>query len=151
LKGTIKKVTLSLRVIGSYFNKSLIGTYAKISNFYLFISKIIFANTRFINKNLTKIKYSKKQKKYVIIKSLKKQEKNTHFFLNITFKKKNTFFNVSQNFGNTVYLTSVRKEGYIGRKRTQYNSIFSVMRVVRKVIVNYFIRGDSTLTIIYKG
>jgi ribosomal protein S11 len=142
---------LSSRVIGSYFNKNLIEIYTKISNFYLFINKRVFANSRsIINKNLVKIAYSKKQKKYVIIKLLKKTKK-THILLNITFKKRNTFFNVSQNFGKTIYLTSVRKEGYVGRKRTQYNSIFSVMRLVRKVIVNYFIIKDSTLAIIYKG
>jgi ribosomal protein S11 len=152
LKGTLKNIMiLSSRVIGSYFNKSLIEIYKKISNFYLFINKIIFANSiLLVNKNLVKITYSKKQKKYIIIK-LSKKIKKTHILLNITFKKRNTFFNVSQNFGKTIYLTSVRKEGYVGRKRTQYNSIFSVMRLVRKVIVNYFIVKDSTLSIIYKG
>jgi hypothetical protein len=102
-----------------------------------------------VSKKLIKIIYSKIQKKYIIIKLLKKKKKN--ILLNITFKKRNTFFNLSKSFGKTVYLTSVRKEGYVGRKRTQYNSIFSVTRLVRKMILDFFIIKKSNLIVIYKG
>lgn len=152
IKGLVKKkLIINSKTISYYFNEISSKIYSKVSVLFLFLNKKILDNsTLLVSKKLIKIIYSKKQKKYIIIK-LAKKKINHNILLNITFKKRNTFFNISKSFGKTVYLTSVRKEGYVGRKRTQYNSIFSVMRLVRKIILDFFIIKESNLAIVYKG
>jgi ribosomal protein S11 len=43
------------------------------------------------------------------------------------------------------------REGYLGKKRKAYTSIFSVASVINKLISNFYINKYCTLFVIYKG
>lgn len=149
--GKQKKLILGIKNVNLKLNKDLLKVYYKICNFFLFINRKILNNTVFLaRRKKINIKYSTRQKKY-IIRKLNTFNIQKKLILNVTFKKKNTFFNVSDFFGKTIFCTSIRKEGYIGRKRVEYNSIFSVTRLVREIILNYFEVKNHSLSVIYKG
>ena len=68
--------------------------------------------------SLYKKSFLKESKLNIITKSTKQ------LLLNITFKKRNTFFNESKPFGKTIHLITVRQAGYVGRRRKDYNNEF---------------------------
>jgi len=85
--------------------------------------------------------------------ALKKQKKTVRPYkkgiLFITFKKKNIFFNIASNKSKSLHITTLRRLGFLGRKRREYLSIWSAIRSIKKIVrVNYKIRR---LALVYKG
>ena len=68
--------------------------------------------------------------------------------LHITFKRRNVFFNLSTQFFQTLFLTTVRKQGFLGRRRQEYISIYSTMRIVKRKFKRYKLKK---LSVIYNG
>ena len=135
-----------------FYTKNFLNLYSKVQELNSFIieyiHKVISKKEKFIPL------YSKSKNKFVFVKSNFIEEKNTEkkqLFLNVTFGKKNTFFNISSPQGKTIYLTTLVREGYIGRKRVAYTSIFSVASLVNKLMSNFFINKYCDVCIIYKG
>jgi hypothetical protein len=96
--------------------------------------------------------YVKNKNKFLVInRSLKIKNVKELVLLNVTFSKKNTFFNVSKSQGKTMYLTTVNREGYVGRKRVAYTSIFSVASLIKKVISSFYANKYCDICIVYKG
>jgi ribosomal protein S11 len=65
--------------------------------------------------------------------------------LHVTFKKRNTFFLLRDYKNKTLYLTTVRKEGYLGRRRKEYVSIFTVAKQIKPLIYKYKLNKISLL------
>ena len=65
--------------------------------------------------------------------------------LHVTFKKRNTFFLLRDFKNRTLYLTTVRKEGYLGRRRKEYVSIFTVAKQIKPLIYKYKLNKISLL------
>lgn len=79
----------------------------------------------------------------------KKIKKVKNFgILHITFKKRNIFFNLSSFKSKTLFLTTVRKEGFIGRRRREYISIYSTIRIIKKKFKRYKLKK---LAVLYSG
>jgi hypothetical protein len=135
----------------SYTNK-FFKIYSKLQKLNFFF--INYVQTFFFKKEKYRAVYLKNQKKLIFVKQNfieKKNLKKNQVYLNVTFAKKNTFFNVSSPKGKTVYLTTVVREGYIGKKRKAYTSIFSVASLINKLISNFYIKKYCNVCIIYKG
>ena len=69
-------------------------------------------------------------------------------FLYVTFARRNTFFNLADYKSRTLYLTTVRREGFLGRRRSAYTSIFSTSRIVKQRIK---LLKLSSIAVVYKG
>lgn len=69
-------------------------------------------------------------------------------FLYVTFARRNTFFNLADHKSRTLYLTTVRREGFLGRRRSAYTSIFSTSRIVKQKIK---LLKLSSIAVVYKG
>lgn len=118
-----------------------------LSNIYYKIQKLIFYYMKSIEKYSI---YNKNSFNNIYLKKKKKKIKHL-LLLNVTFGKRNTFFNVSSGMGKTLYLTTVSREGYVGRKKAAYTSLFGVTSLVKKIISNFYINKYCDLCIVYKG
>jgi excinuclease UvrABC ATPase subunit len=57
-------------------------------------------------------------------------------------------FNLTDPIGNTLYMTTTRRQGYLGRRRVEYASVFSTTRTIKNIITKY---KKNNLIILYKG
>jgi hypothetical protein len=87
-----------------------------------------------------------------IVNFLKKKRhlkvKRTILKLNITFMKKNIFFNLAKSNGDSIYMTTTRRQGYSGRRMVEYASIYSTARVVKNVLKKY---KRNKVAVFYNG
>lgn len=135
------------------FNIFYVNIYFKLQklNFFFIDSVQKF----FSKKQKFRVVYLTDRKRYIFIKhniikeQLDLQKKKV--YVNVTFAKKNTFFNVSSPKGETVYATTMLREGYLGKKRKAYISMFSIASVIHKLISNFYINEYCNIHIIYKG
>jgi hypothetical protein len=68
--------------------------------------------------------------------------------LYVTFSKRNMFLNLSTFDNKSLLLTTLRKEGFSGRRRKEYISIFTVVRIIKQNLRKYKIKR---LALIYRG
>ena len=81
--------------------------------------------------------------------SIKKRPSKKHFGrLNVTFSKRNVFFNVENALGITVLNTTLRRVGFRGRRRQEYTSLVTLTRIVKGKLKNLKLRR---LILIYRG
>jgi ribosomal protein S11 len=85
---------------------------------------------------------------YFLRKKKRLKVKQAIIKLNITFRKKNIFFNLTTPNGNSTYITTTRRQGYKGRRLVEYSSIYSTSRLVRNIIKRY---KKKKLAIFYNG
>ena len=124
----------------SIFNDKLVFFYLKWRSF--------LCRVKFI-KYLKIIQAKKLSFKNIKRRKQRKRKRNTKLsYLAITFSKRNMFLNLSNHKRNTILLTTIRKEGFFGRRRTEYTSIFSTVRTVKQSFRKHKIRK---LALIYKG
>jgi hypothetical protein len=62
------------------------------------------------------------------------------YSLNITFRRRNTFFVIVSPYGSVIKTTSVRREGFKGRSQRQYGSMEKTIRQVKTIIEKFRIR-----------
>jgi hypothetical protein len=113
-------------------------------------SNVLYKDSPFINKCLyfnidwyiviTKVR--KLNKKYLRRKYKKKG------YLHITFSRRNMFINLALNKKKTLFVNTLRRLGFLGRRRREYTSIFGAIRIIRKNIKKYKIKR---LVLIYRG
>jgi len=85
---------------------------------------------------------------FVKSKNFNKIKKRSETFrLYVTFKKRNIFFNITTHTGNSLYTTTTRRQGYSGRRRMEYSSVFSSARVVKTILNKY----TKKIALIYSG
>jgi hypothetical protein len=135
----------------SYANK-FFKIYFKLQKLNLFFINNV--KLFFSDKETFSAVYSKNQNKFIFVKRISIKEKNlkeSRVHLSVTFAKKNTFFNVSSPKGKTVHSTTVVRQGYLGKKRKAYTSIFSVALAINKLISNFYINKYCSICITYKG
>lgn len=95
------------------------------------------------------------KKKMGVIKKksfLKKKLKNTHKskkgLFHITFSRRNMFLVIAK-LNNTIKVsTTLRKEGFFGRRRQQYVSIYDTIRFIKRLMRKVHI---NTIGLIYNG
>ena len=143
---------LIIQKFNLFYKKKFLKLYFKVQELNFFFINYV---QKFISKKVifTPL-YIKNKHRFIFIKQESIEEKNLekkHVFLNISFGKKNTFFNVSSPQGKTVYLTTVMREGYIGKKCVSYTSIFSVASIINKLLSNFYINKYCDIFIVYKG
>ena len=106
-----------------------------------------FLNLRFFSQDWRKFRFFLRKRK-----SFKKNKKTLRAYkkglLYITFKKKNIFFNISATKDKSLYITTLRRLGFLGRKRREYTSIWSAVRTIRQYIRRY---KFQRIAVIYKG
>ena len=68
--------------------------------------------------------------------------------LHITFTKRNMFLNLTTFHNKSLLVTTLRKLGFLGRRRREYLSVYSAVRLVKQNLRKYKIQK---LAIIYKG
>ena len=54
--------------------------------------------------------------------------------LKITFRRRNTFFVIVDSKGHVLRTTTVRREGFFGRRRKEYLSLHTTIKEVKKLI-----------------
>ena len=54
--------------------------------------------------------------------------------LKITFRRRNTFFVIVDPQGKVLKTTTVRREGFFGRRRKEYLSLYTTIKEVKKLI-----------------
>lgn len=104
---------------------------------------------KFIKDFFDVICYTTKNKNfYPFIKSLKKKNYILNFLsypttnwslymrhsLKITFRRRNTFFVIVDSRGHVLRTTTVRREGFFGRRRKEYLSLHTTIKEVKKLI-----------------
>jgi len=74
--------------------------------------------------------------------------KKKHGLLYVTFSKRNTFFNLTDSKSRTLNLVTVRREGFLGRRRTEYTSVFSTSRIIKQKFKAFKL---DNIALVYKG
>jgi hypothetical protein len=144
--------SLSVKKFSTFYTTKLFVLYSKLHKLNSFLINNV--KTFFSKKGVFKFVYLKNKNKFIVMKRIFIKEKGIEqkqIHLNVTFAKKNTFFNVSSPKGKTVHVTTVMRQGYLGKKRKSYTSIFSVALVINKLISNFYINKWCNICIIYKG
>lgn len=128
----LKNSILSLDVLSNLQNKFI----------YFFLHFKIFPAHQ---KNYIKLISKKNYKSKLIKKELKHKDLG---ILHITFTKRNAFINLSTHNYNTILLTTLRREGFLGRRRQEYVSLFTTIRVVKKKLSKFKFKR---LALVYSG
>lgn len=147
-----RKKILSVNKFNLSYPKKFFKLYSKLQDLnFFFINSV---QKFFSRKEKFRMVYLTKQNRVIFVRQafIKKNFlKRKQVYVNVTFAKKNTFFNIASPKGKTVHLTTVIREGYIGKKRNAYISIFGVASVINKLISNFYIQKYCSICIIYKG
>ena len=109
--------------------------------------EFFFLNNHLLIKKTQQLPLNLRSIKKRIKKKSKKKLKNLGL-LYVTFSKRNTFFNLTDSYSKTLNLITVRREGFLGRRRTEYTSIFSTSRSIKQKFKPF--KLDS-IALIYKG
>jgi len=124
---------------------------------YTFLHCFFFSKDWFTTKRLFKFKkkstrrffFLKHKARYRLTKALnKKNRKLNKGILSVTFSKRNMFLNLATNKHKSLLVTTLRRLGFLGRRRKEYLSIFSAVNVVKQTLRKYRIK---CLSIIYNG
>ena len=132
---------VSLPIFGYFYCALRIICYKvlfRIKNYFLKVLRNNSLRIRFVKHGL-RLKVYNRARIYIPV------------FLYITFKKRNAFFNLSLSGGQTIKLTTLRKEGYVGRRRLEYTSLFSVMRSMRTILADLMSKNRYYFCLIYSG
>ena len=105
----------------------------------LFNSNFFFNNLHFKNSK----KVEKKKSLYFKIdqlfyKKFKFFKKKLSFKLKVTYRRRNTFFVITDHLGFIVDTTTIRRQGFYGRRRRQYTAMQGTLRSIKKKIENVF-------------
>jgi ribosomal protein S11 len=151
---------LTLTLITKQLKKYLfcIDTLSKFTNKYLYA----YVYCRFLKENWLGTKrfilYRRRRNKRSFIFKYKKakilKEKRSAIIstnrgkLSITFSKRNMFINLSTSKNKTLFVTTLRSLGYRGRRRYEYLSFFSCIRIVKARLKRY---NMGRVMIVYRG
>lgn len=92
-------------------------------NYYLKILKIFIVSIK-----STAISNKKRVIKYLYLK------KKVNLFINL--KKRNIIFNLTNIAGDSFFMTTLRREGYTGRRQLEYTSVESTALIIKSVLEN---------------
>jgi ribosomal protein S11 len=106
----------------------------------------LFSYRRSVGKEYFKLKVKKEYRR--VNKAKKRLYKYNKGILSITFTKRNMFLNLANYNNKSLLVTSLRKLGFLGRRRREYTSILTATRLVKQTFRKYRIRF---LIVIYKG
>jgi hypothetical protein len=116
-------------------------------SYYFFLSRFFFNPKK---AKLLKHKLKGNNLRYYRVKNegVRNFKNTKRGFLYVTFARRNTFFNLADHTHKTKQLTTVRREGFLGRRRADYTSIFSTARIVKQ---KFKYLNFSRISVIYKG
>jgi hypothetical protein len=144
LKGNFNLNLVSLGLLYSY---KFLGLYSKYCKFLLYFNS--FIKNKFIclslKHNYFFRKYNNNKKPKVIHKLMDTS------ILNVFFKKRNIFFNISTLGGKTLRSTTTTREGYTGRNRNSYHSLCQVLKLMRSWLKIYFNNELGNIILKLKG
>lgn len=127
----------------------------KLKNKFLFFILRINIFSENISRYFTLIRFYrgrrarlKRHYKNRLFKKKRRKTKNSLGVLHVSFKKRNVFFNLSNQFFKTLYLTTLRKQGFLGRRRQEYLSIWSTVQMIKQKIKRFKLQ---TLALVYTG
>ena len=144
----IKNRFVSVKYATNFSNKCL---YAFLHCFF-FVNDWLITKQRFTLRRRLGKKYLKKKKKLYNSRLLSRLKKKKMLLntgkLRITFTKRNMFLNLATFSNKSLLVTTLRKLGFLGRRRREYLSIYSAVRLVKQNLRKYKIQK---LAIIYKG
>lgn len=108
----------------------------------LFNSNFFFNNLQFKNSK----KVEKKKSLYFKIdqlfyKKFKFFKKKLSFKLKVTYRRRNTFFVITDHLGFIVDTTTIRRQGFYGRRRRQYTAMQGTLRSIKKKLKMFFIKN----------
>jgi hypothetical protein len=61
--------------------------------------------------------------------------------LKVTYRRRNTFFVLTDNLDNVMSTTTIRREGFYGRRRRQYTAMQGTLRSIKKKLKMFFIKN----------
>ena len=111
--------------------------YKKLFNSNFFFNNLHFKNSKKVEKKMSL--YFKIDQ--LFYKKFKFFKKKLSFKLKVTYRRRNTFFVITDHLGFIVDTTTIRRQGFYGRRRRQYTAMQGTLRSIKKKLKMFFIKN----------